>query len=67
MNEVFAFLGVGPVDGGRFDAANANRKSELDAELRERLATYYAPHNQRLYEVLGRELPWTAPAATASP
>jgi Sulfotransferase domain len=65
MNQVFDFLGVGPVDGGRFDAANANRKSALEPELRERLATYYAPHNQRLYEVLGRELPWTAPAATA--
>ena len=65
MNEVFDFLGVGPVDGGRFDAANANRKSELDADLRERLAGYYAPHNQRLYEVLGRELPWTAPASAA--
>jgi hypothetical protein len=65
MNEVFDFLGVGPVDGGQFDAANANRKSALEPELRERLATYYARHNQRLYEVLGRELPWTAPAATA--
>jgi len=65
MNKVFDFLAVGPVDGGRFDAANANRKSALEPELRERLATYYAPHNQRLYEVLGRELPWTAPAATA--
>jgi len=65
MNEVFDFLGVGPVDGGRFEAANANRKSALDAELRERMAAYFAPHNQRLYDVLGRELPWTAPAATA--
>jgi hypothetical protein len=65
MNGVFEFLAVGPVEGGRFDAANANRKSALEPELRERLATYYAPHNQRLYEVLGRELPWIAPAATA--
>ena len=65
MNQVFAFLGVGPVGGGTFDAINANRKSELDPEIRERLATHYAPHNQRLYELLGRQLPWTAPAATA--
>ena len=65
MNHVFAFLGVGPVDSGRFEAVNANKKSALDPMVRERLATYYAPHNQQLYELLGRDLPWTAPAATA--
>ena len=65
MNQVFAFLGVGPVDGGHFEAVNANKKSALDPMVRERLATYYAPHNQQLYELLGRDLPWTAPAATA--
>jgi Sulfotransferase domain len=65
MNQVFAFLGVGPIDGGRFEAVNANRKSALDPYVRERLATYYAPHNQRLYDLLGRQLPWTAPAASA--
>jgi hypothetical protein len=62
MNEVFAFLGVGPLDSGRFEAANANPKSAVDPELRQRLATYYAPHNERLYELVGRRLPWTAPA-----
>ena len=63
MNGVFSFLGVRPMDGGRFEAANANPKSALDAGLRERLAAYYAPHNERLYDLLGRRLPWTAPAA----
>jgi hypothetical protein len=66
MNGVFGFLGVGPVDGGRFEAANANPKSALDPDMRERLAAYYAPHNERLYELIGRRLPWTAPA-TAEP
>jgi hypothetical protein len=65
MNDVFAFLGVGPVDGGRFEAVNANRKSELDPQLRERLAQHYAPHNERLFGMLGRRLPWTAPAPAA--
>jgi hypothetical protein len=65
MNQVFAFLGVDPVDSGHFEAVNANKKSALDPVVRERLASYYAPHNRQLYELLGRELPWTAPAATA--
>jgi hypothetical protein len=63
MNGVFAFLGVGPVDSGRFEAANANPKSAIDPDIRERLAVYYAPHNERLYELIGRRLAWTAPAA----
>jgi Sulfotransferase domain len=65
MNDVFSFLGVGSVWSGRFEAINANPKSELDAALRERLAAYYAPHNERLYELIGRRLPWTTPAAAA--
>jgi hypothetical protein len=56
---------VDTVDGGHFEAVNANKKSALDPLVRERLASYFAPHNQQLYELLGRELPWTAPAATA--
>jgi Sulfotransferase domain len=66
MNEVFAFLGVGPMWSGRFEAINAHQKSELDPAVRARLAAYYAPHNERLYELIGRRLPWTSPAAAAS-
>jgi len=66
MNGVFEFLGVEPVTAGRFDAANANRKSALEPALREELAAHYAPHNERLYSLLGRRLPWTTPAATTS-
>jgi hypothetical protein len=65
MNDVFAFLGVPPVDDGDFAPVNANRKNELDPTIRERLAEHYAEHNERLYELLGRRLPWTAPAPTA--
>jgi hypothetical protein len=65
MNGVFAFLGVSRIESGRFDAANANPKSDLDPALRARLAAYYAPHNERLYQLLGRRLPWTTPAPTS--
>ena len=64
MNGVYGFLGVEPVEAGTFEAVNANPKSALDAQIRERLAAHYAPHNRRLYEMIGRELPWTAPAET---
>ncbi len=64
MNGVFSFLGVAPVSAGRFDPVNANRKSELDPSVRERLAVHYAPHNERLYQLVERRLPWTTPAST---
>lgn len=64
MNGVFEFLGVDPVGSGRFEPTNANRKSELDPALRDRLASHYADRNEALYALLGRRLPWTTPAPT---
>jgi hypothetical protein len=34
-------------------------------ETRLELARYYEPHNRRLYELVGRDLGWTAPEQLA--
>lgn len=33
-------------------------ESRMDPAIRERLSTFYAPHNRRLYELLGRDMAW---------
>ena len=39
-----------------------NYDQRRDGALRERLARFFAPHNERLYELMGRELAWTRPS-----
>jgi hypothetical protein len=42
----------------RFRARHAGSYAGMEPETRERLAEYFAPHNARLYEMLGRDLDW---------
>lgn len=37
---------------------NSEKPPMMDAELRKDLAAYFKPHNQRLYELLGRDFGW---------
>jgi hypothetical protein len=62
MNDVFAYLGLSPLADGTFEPVMSNRYDKMAPETREYLAEVYAPHNERLYTLLGRELAWTAPA-----
>lgn len=55
---IFEFLGVPPFSLGGFVRSNVAKYDKMSPELRERLAEYFRPHNQRLYEWLGRDLPW---------
>ena len=56
--EIIAFLGLSPFDASFqvFNATPGNRS--MAAGIRARLAAFYAPYNDRLYEYLGRDLDW---------
>jgi len=59
--EVLRFLGVSdwrPASYSNYSRRHAN--STIDADLRDRLLETFAPHNQRLTELLGRDFSWSS-------
>jgi len=60
VNRTLGFLGVAPCPA-EMDLSpqnvGANRKG-APREVTEQLARYFAPHNERLYELLGQRLNW---------
>jgi hypothetical protein len=59
MAAVQEFVGLPPHRMGRYKTFLQGRyERELPAPLRERLTTYFAPHNRALYQWLGREFDW---------
>ena len=61
--EISGFLGVRSWQPRKFPNYSYRRgrespKGEMSAEMRRRLEETFAPHNQRLYELLGRDLGW---------
>jgi hypothetical protein len=59
LDRVLAFVGLPPWRPADFKAFNQKPYPELAPETRRRLAAYFEPHNQRLYELLGRDLAWS--------
>jgi hypothetical protein len=58
FSRVLDFLDV-PNQGLRsYDKFNAFTANPLDPSMRSRLADYFRPQNERLYEYLGRDLGW---------
>jgi hypothetical protein len=61
-NRVFAqvieFLGLAPWRPAGFKRYNSGKYSNMDAAARRWLIDYFTPHNQRLYELLGRDFGW---------
>lgn len=51
-------LGLMPHPRSRFPPYNAQKYSKLEPALRTRLQEYFAPHNQRLYELVGEDFGW---------
>jgi hypothetical protein len=61
LRQVFAFLGLPEwePDPSVFERKrNSRRYEKMDPQTRRSLEEYFAPHNRRLYEYLGRDLGW---------
>ena len=58
MKQVFAFLGLPPLQFDRYPKHNIGSYPEIEGDLKARLADFFAPHNQKLEEYLGMEFSW---------
>ena len=58
MNSVFQFLELPPHDIEDTSAKNTRTYENLCPILRDTLKTFYQPHNERLYSLLGRNFQW---------
>lgn len=59
VTRVFHHLGVPPHALTGYKAYNQKPYPDLAPETRRRLAEFFAPHNERLYALLGRDLEWS--------
>ncbi len=55
---VLSFLGLRPWQPESFGRFNAERVASLDPALRRRLADFFRPHNERLFDLIGRRFDW---------
>jgi hypothetical protein len=67
MSRVARFLGIPEWHAESYRLRGVQGEAAMAPETRERLARTFEPHNRRLEELLGRELPWTSPATTEAP
>ncbi len=58
LHETYEFLGVSRHTPEELRTYNLHEYSDMDPAQRRRLEAYFAPHNRRLYELLGRDLGW---------
>lgn len=58
LKTVLRFLGLPEWAPKGYRQYNAGGYSSLDLSMRKRLVEYFRPHNQRLYEYLGRDFGW---------
>lgn len=56
--QVLDFLGLPPHDLGDYPLVFKGSYSEMQPETRARLHEYFAPHNQRLYDLLAQDFGW---------
>lgn len=56
--EVYAFLGLPDCEPLQVSEKNASGASTLDGTTRKRLSEFFRPHNERLFEYLGRDFGW---------
>ena len=56
--DVLRFLGLPPLESSGFRRFNAGDYDAMDHAVKARLTAYFAPHNRRLYDLLGRDLEW---------
>lgn len=58
VRRTLAYLGLRPWHPADFKVYHLAEYADMDPAMRKDLAEYFAPHNQRLYALLGRDLGW---------
>jgi hypothetical protein len=60
MRQVVGFLGLRETDLGEFPRYTERHRDpeSMPSDVRARLSEYFWPHNERLYELLGRDMQW---------
>jgi hypothetical protein len=58
-SQVLDFLGLQPWEPEGFKRYNSAKYSDMDPAARAWLVDYFAPHNERLYDLLGRDFGWS--------
>lgn len=58
FNQVTTFLGLPAYAIGGWPKRNRGSYAPMAPATQQRLAAYFAPHNQRLYDYLGAAFPW---------
>jgi sulfotransferase family protein len=56
--QVYQFLGLPDFKLDKYENANPGRYSDADAQAIRDLETYFRPHNQQLYDLVGRDFGW---------
>ena len=60
LQTVLSFLGLGPFDAPiELERHNAGSYERMRPPTRARLVEFFAPHNRRLYDLLGTDLGWS--------
>jgi tetratricopeptide (TPR) repeat protein len=59
MEEVYQFLGLEPHRAAQYPICNSGNYTPIDPELRELLADYFQPYNQKLEKFLGCKFNWS--------
>jgi len=62
IDVVCEFLGVKPISFTDWHVHVGESYSEMAKNTRERLARYFEPHNQRLFDLTGQTFDWTKPS-----
>lgn len=58
VNEVFEFIQLPPSDITDIEAKNTRKYEPITPEMRAKLEEFFAPYNQRLFTLLGKQLKW---------
>jgi hypothetical protein len=62
--EVLEYLDLSPWRPAKFKVFNSRENRDaIDPALQARLAQYFLPHNEELYQLLGRRFDWDSPPA----
>ncbi|MFM6190739.1 MAG: sulfotransferase domain-containing protein [Planktothrix sp.] len=61
VNQVFDFLEIPNYILPTYDKYNENDYPQTDSSIRQKLAAYFQPHNQKLTQLLGEDWSWGIP------